>query len=151
MLKTTWFVHSFETCSLFNSLITSQEKDALLLKKSFLLANEAQRIKKLLGRERYILWKLRHSNIVEFRGYEQSEDGSKGYLYMEFCQDGDFTRYVDPGDSALSPFDIWEILADISSALAYCHYGVLDEEADISLVLNWRPVIHRDIKPGNGQ
>jgi serine/threonine protein kinase len=153
-------------CSQSNYADSQQSRDSVLLRKSFNLLDAESRIKQFLTRERYLLWKLRHPNIVEFRHYEVDPSGTQGNLYMEFCKGGDLQRFVDPEDlqyvnslgalnlpdCRLDWIDIWTIISDIAAALAYCHYGMLEEEqGSISLMLKWQPVLHRDIKAANSK
>jgi serine/threonine protein kinase len=87
---------------------------------------------------------------------------------MEYCGRGDLQRYVDAQnpqyllqpqeavqnakENPLSWIDIWKIISDIAGALAYCHYGMLEEDdGSISLMLKWEPVLHRDIKAANSE
>lgn len=143
-----------------------QGKDAIILKKTFNLLDAEKKIKQFLTRERYLLWKLRHPNIVEFRHYEVDVNGTQGNLYMECCKDGDLQRFVDPDDLQYVPslasvnpndcrldwLDVWKIISDIAGSLAYCHYGMLEEgDGTVSLMLNWQPVLHRDIKAANSK
>jgi serine/threonine protein kinase len=85
---------------------------------------------------------------------------------MECCKDGDLSRFVDPEDPQYPRFqggpqatiyrlnwiDVWKIVSDIASALAYCHYGMLEEDdGAVSLMLQWQSVLHRDIKAANSK
>lgn len=51
---------------------------------------------------------------------------------------------------SLSCQDIWSLLLQLASALAYCHHGLLDKEGKVSFWLGWRTILHRDLKPANG-
>ena len=44
---------------------------------------------------------------------------------------------------------MWEILKQLASAVAYCHYGVLDAASGETPSGHWVGVVHRDIKPAN--
>jgi len=62
--------------------------------------------------------------------------------------------YCISAGSSLSEVLVWSALAQLTSALMYCHYGVCtswDGSIPVSYPTEeWDPVIHRDIKPANG-
>ena len=80
---------------------------------------------------------------------------------MEYCQDSDLRRYVKSRGEKTKPmknlpyltqYEAWSILADLASALAYCHHGLFKDEAgNYSLKDHWEPRLHRDIKPQNSE
>ena len=49
---------------------------------------------------------------------------------------------------------VGSVLAQVASALVYCHYGLrttLEGPLTSNIPLNeWVPILHRDIKPANG-
>ena len=124
-----------------------------------------------LAPEREALRDLNHPNIVKFLAYEEekkaksSQAGDHDYqlrhIYMEYCQDGDLRRYVKSRREKKKPtkalpyltqYKVWSILADLASALAYCHHGLFKDEAgNYSLKDRWEPRLHRDIKPQNSE
>lgn len=114
---------------------------------------------RLLVQERDYLRNLHHPNIVKFIAYEESSDHFKAYLYTEYCDGGDLSKFVrkDFGNGRilepqrrLSKTEIWHVFIDLAAAVSYLHYGVIKEEDRFSLKTDWRPFLHRDIKPANG-
>lgn len=45
--------------------------------------------------------------------------------------------------------DIWHLLLQLASALAYCHHGLVEQKGMILFRLPWQTILHRDIKPEN--
>lgn len=151
-----------------------------VFRKSF-SPNADENARRRLARERRLLEHLHHPNIVSFLGFDILDEEPTGesvlYLYLEFCEGGDLSRYVRPsevsdesdddsvqGASLISdPIDskqlslelAWSICEDLASALAYCHHGVeltvdSNSKRSYSLAVSWPdPVLHRDIKPEN--
>lgn len=126
-------------------------------------AKRAERATECLWREQYILRHLSHENIVKFIGFHWDEETEEAMIYMEYWGN-DLRQYVRPdphprGKSSfgrkqkvvksLSRLEIWAMLADLSSALAYCHHGVLRDGDSYTVKAGWKIVMHRDIKPGN--
>jgi serine/threonine protein kinase len=126
-------------------------------------------------REYSILSRLNHPNIVKYVDYRWRPDKAK--LYMEYCPEGNLLDIIKESQmyyyhmisssfayvlltycistgSSLSEVLVWSALAQLASALMYCHYGVRtswDGSTPVSYPAEeWDPVIHRDIKPANG-
>jgi NIMA (never in mitosis gene a)-related kinase len=81
------------------------------------------------------LKELHHPNIVKYLHHYESD----GYLFivMEYVEEGDLTKLIDQYkiEDKLIPEDlIWNIIAQLVSALKYSHY---------------QKIIHRDIKSAN--
>ncbi|KAL9628005.1 MAG: hypothetical protein Q9164_007421, partial [Protoblastenia rupestris] len=133
----------------------------LLFRKAFdTTGDEGAETLRLLVQERDYLRNLHHPNIVKFIAYEESDDHCKAYLFTEYCNGGDLSKFVrkDLGNSKvkepqrrLSKREVWQIFSDLAAAVAYLHYGVIKEDNSFSLKTDWKPVIHRDIKPANGE
>ena len=124
-----------------------------------------------LTREREALRDLNHPNIVKFLAYDEEEkersfpDGNQKYLerhiYMEYCEGGDLRRYDKSKSEEMTPatnlpslpqYEAWSMLADLASALAFCHHGIFKDEAgNYSLKDEWEPRLHRDINPRNSK
>jgi serine/threonine protein kinase len=77
--------------------------------------------------------------------YYHMISSSFAYALLTYC--------ISTG-SSLSEVLVWSALAQLTSALMYCHYGVRtswDGSTPVSYPIEeWDPVIHRDIKPANG-
>jgi serine/threonine protein kinase len=101
---------------------------------------------RLLVQERDYLRNLHHPNIVTFVGYEENEDHSKAYLWTEYCNGSDLSKFirkdlgndriVDP-NRKLTKREIWRIFSDIAAAVSYLHYGVIKENNLFSLKTDW--------------
>jgi serine/threonine protein kinase len=151
----------------------SQEKYSFVLRKRFSPDfNDPEGYVTRLTREREALRDLNHPNIVKFLAYDEEEchdaEDDQWYresrIYMEYCEGGDLRKYVKPRRQSpfndlqssklpsLTPHETWSILADLASALAYCHHGLFKDEAgNYSLKEEWEPRLHRDIKPENSE
>lgn len=132
-----------------------------------------------VDREYEILSSLKHPNIVQHIDFQSNEAELEAKLYMEFCAGGSLQDYIkalryvlystfapSPIPSALGTqclisesseqtapeIFVWKILAQLASALAYCHEGVskIDKNPERKLQPSTRRILHRDIKPGNG-
>ena len=100
---------------------------------------------------------------MKILGFHMNEETETAMIYMEYWGN-DLRQYIkqEPARSGQSPFarkikrvktlsrlEAWLILADLSSALAYCHHGVLRDGDSYTVKSGWKSVLHRDIKPGN--
>jgi serine/threonine protein kinase len=96
-----------------------------------------------------ILKKLNHKNIVHIFG-EYILD-NKPVLEMEFI-DGDTLESVIRQEKYLSIEEVLDVIAQIASALDYCHhYHIPDTifEESNSVLLKKNSIIHNDINPKN--
>jgi serine/threonine protein kinase len=119
--------------------------------------------------------------VVAYLDFDEDPDQNAFILYTEFCILGDInTRYGRSQDSdndddedsyygfypvaggedsaAKEPLhsqDFWMLVAQITSALTYLHYGLVVKEVGgrwaSSFERTWIKVLHRDIKPANGE
>ncbi len=119
-------------------------------------------------REYNILSRLRHPNIVKYVDYSWKLDKAK--LYMEYCSEGSLQDFIMKSQKydcsvrvtkhllihcsrigpAIPEVVIWSVLAQLASALVYCHYGVHTSGNGGVPPADRDPVLHRDIKPANG-
>ena len=102
-------------------------------------------IKSLIRRK--ILKSLLHENIVTYISHTLATDPYTGArtlsIYMEYCAGGTLECVIERAakQRELMPENrVWQLLAQMLDALKYCHSPKTDRE----------PVIHRDLKPGNG-
>ncbi|MCJ1355841.1 MAG: hypothetical protein MMC33_005833 [Icmadophila ericetorum] len=125
---------------------TIQDPYPFLFRKAFdVTGDEGEETLRLLVQERQYLRNLHHSNIVKFIAYEESNDHCKAYLYTEYCNGSDLTKFVrkDPGNGkviepyrGLSKLEIWNIFADLAAAVSYLHWNVIKEENRFSLKMD---------------
>ena len=144
-----------------DSSTSSQEPHPYLFRKTFDTKGDAGAARlRLLVQERDYLRNLHHPNLVKFIAYEESVDHCKAYLWTEYCNGSDLSKFIrkDYGDGnviepqrALTRQDTWRIIADLAAAVSYLHYGVIKENELFSLKTDWSPILHRDIKPQNGK
>ena len=138
-----------------------QDPYTVLFRKAFdTTGDEGSETLRLLVQERDYLRNLHHPNIVKFIAYEENDDHSKAYLWTEYCNGGDLSKFVrkDFGNGRViepqrkfTKREVWRIFADLAAAMSYLHYGVIKENNSFSLKTDWRPFLHRDIKPANGK
>ena len=122
-----------------------------------------ERALECLWRVQYILQRTSHPNIVKFLGFQRHDDyDDEAMLFMEYGGD-DLSGYLKPTTTAssarakarappglLSQADVWSIVVDMASALAFCHHGVLRTHDSYISKAPWPSILHRDIKPSNG-
>ncbi len=102
--------------------------------------------------EMSLLRQLCHINITEYIDGFIAVQGAnpQASIYMEYCNRGTLADAIRNG-TLLEERTIWNLLAQITNAVAYCQYGIEDAVyhphgfRDPS----WRGIIHRDIKPAN--
>ncbi|KAK5079760.1 hypothetical protein LTR24_008983 [Lithohypha guttulata] len=114
-----------------------------------------------LWREQEILSQMAHPNVVKFLGF--NFEGSQAWLYMEYWGSdmAPFVRLPDDFDISLeelgeedrplelSMLDLWSVVVDLASAVAYCHHGIYRTHDSYVAKAPWETVLHRDIKPQN--
>ncbi|RTE74648.1 hypothetical protein BHE90_010888 [Fusarium euwallaceae] len=147
-----------------------------VFRKTFDLASDTQeRVQKYLLSEWQILSKLRHPHIVRYIDSDEDPYRHEFLLYMEYCDKGDVEalhgiqlknlidkenkRYGFIEDETaseprpLTGVEVWAMIWQMASALAYLHYGLAIRSEDgtygASLEGPWAYIIHRDVKPAN--
>ncbi|KAG8362102.1 hypothetical protein FVEN_g162 [Fusarium venenatum] len=82
-------------------------------------------------------------------GEEEDEDSEDGDDYGFYIEDASSTEET----TALDSQSTWSLIAQLSMALAYLHYGLTvnfrEDTWEASFESSWHNVIHRDIKPAN--
>ncbi|KAI1420583.1 kinase-like domain-containing protein [Xylaria sp. FL1777] len=95
---------------------------------------------------------LDHPNILAYVHHEL--DSTEMRIYTEFCRLKDLESLMDHPEFVPHVL-CWDILEGLASALARCHYGlkVMRKNGAVcrytGFEKEWRPILHRDIKPGN--
>lgn len=125
------------------------------------------------------LQRIDHPFIVSYLGYEEFIEDISGVrtfrqtvLYLEFCGGGDLgilhvtpkspmpnpPRSHDgfavglPEATPLNEGAVWTLVYQLFLALAYLHYGVrVSRHGACQCEPHWTPLMHRDIRPNNGQ
>ncbi|KAF2859658.1 kinase-like protein [Piedraia hortae CBS 480.64] len=133
----------------------------VLCRKEISYSKMSEKEKHQLAAELDILRGLRHPNVVQYYTREHIKSTSDIHLYMEYCGNGDLGGYIkalrDEGRYASEDF-VWEVFAQLVSALYRCHYGEdapkVGEEAVVKkgrLVSKQghNVILHRDLKPEN--
>jgi NIMA (never in mitosis gene a)-related kinase len=112
--------------------------------------------KKQLVAEVNILRELRHPNIVRYYERFVDKENCLIYIIMEYCAGGDLAAVIkrckkdgcDPACASVCPDSpskiiaediVWNILAQLLSALHECHSGQQSDKKGA--------ILHRDIKP----
>jgi serine/threonine protein kinase len=106
-------------------------------------------------RECAILEQLDHPNVV--KQIEVEWRLHKAKIYMEYCEGGSLQDLINEqkvNKTHVAEKYVWDILFQLASALVYCHMGLrIESDGQVSTeqqnILDWKPVLHRDIKPDN--
>ncbi|KAF1328420.1 Nek protein kinase, partial [Globisporangium splendens] len=104
----------------------------------------SEKEKQLIVSEVNILRELRHPHIVRYLDRVIDKQATKIYIVMEYCEGGDLSQYIKRKKREGSYIEegfIWHIFTHIFLALKECHRH---REGNVI-----RPILHRDIKPGN--
>lgn len=104
----------------------------------------SEKEKQLIVSEVNILRELRHPHIVRYLDRVIDKHATKIYIVMEYCEGGDLGQYIKRKKRDGSYIDenfIWHIFTHVFLALKECHRH---REGNVI-----RPILHRDIKPGN--
>jgi serine/threonine protein kinase len=75
-------------------------------------------------------------------------------IYMDFCKGGSLADFISRrqrgSEGPVSESYICRVFYQLSAALLYCHHGtVIGPNGSGTVPFDWKPVLHRDIKPGN--
>lgn len=126
-----------------STVINLQVPYNLLFRKAFdTRGDEGGETLRLLVQERYCLRNLHHPNIVKFIAYQENDDHCKAYLWTEYCNGGDLSKFTlkDLGNNRIikpqkliTKREVWRVFADLASAVSYLHYGVIKENNSYSL------------------
>ncbi|KAJ3545514.1 hypothetical protein NM208_g1376 [Fusarium decemcellulare] len=134
-------------------------------------------LQKYLLSEWRIVSKLDHPHIARYLDSDDDPYRNEFVLYMEYCDHGDLAfrhglsledvasgddkkyGFVDgtmirsPKCTPLTGLELWGMIWQLSSALAYLHYGLTiskqDNKCTAFLEDSWSCIIHRDVKPAN--
>lgn len=136
----------------------------ILCRKEISYHKMSQKEREQLHSEFQILSTLRHPNIVGYYHREHLKQTQDLHLYMEYCGNGDLGRVIrdliQRKEYADEQF-VWEIFAQLVTALYRCHYGINPPAIGQSVVevINGGKVakvphgnmtiLHRDLKPEN--
>ena len=104
----------------------------------------SEKEKHLIVTEVNILREMRHPFIVRYWDRVIDKVSTKIYIIMEYCENGDMAQYIKERRRLGRFIDermIWRVFAQIFLALKECHRH---RDGDIL-----KPILHRDIKPGN--
>ncbi|ETV97527.1 NEK protein kinase, variant [Aphanomyces invadans] len=100
--------------------------------------------KQLIVSEVNILRELKHPHVVRYLDRVIDKQSTKIFIVMEYCEGGDLSRLIKrhrrDGTFVDEAF-IWKVLTHMYLALKECH-----RHKESNLV---KPILHRDIKPGN--
>ncbi|KAE9047390.1 Serine/threonine-protein kinase [Phytophthora rubi] len=104
----------------------------------------SEKEKQLIVSEVNILRELRHPHIVRYLDRVIDKQATKIYIVMEYCEGGDLGQFIKRKKREGSYIEegfIWHIFTHIFLALKECH-----RHREGNAI---RPILHRDIKPGN--
>ncbi|CAI5709285.1 unnamed protein product [Hyaloperonospora brassicae] len=104
----------------------------------------SEKEKQLIVSEVNILRELRHPHIVRYLDRVIDKQATRIYIVMEYCEGGDLGQFIKRKKREGSYIEegfIWHIFTHIFLALKECHRH---REGNVV-----RPILHRDIKPGN--
>ncbi|KAI4235549.1 MAG: hypothetical protein LQ349_003082 [Xanthoria aureola] len=91
-----------------------------------------------------------HSNLPKL--YHFNHSLAQIECWMEYCDGGDLVTFEEHhvlNQTLIPEGFLWHTLTSLTSALAFLHTGVDRSDPDRPPPPNWRPILHRDIKPDN--
>lgn len=134
---------------------------AILCRKEINYNSMQKKERDQLHAEFSILHSLNHPNIVGYYHRDHIKDSKDLHLYMEYCSGGDLgliIKKLKAKKEYASEDYLWDVFAQIVTALYRCHYGV-DPPAPSGQGPNTKPsglrlknqvmILHRDLKPEN--
>ncbi|KAI4213899.1 MAG: hypothetical protein LQ351_003594 [Letrouitia transgressa] len=86
------------------------------------------------------------------RLYDWSHSPKLSTFCFEYCSAGDLNGIIDSyGKRRLGIPEgfVWHTFIQLAEALAYIHSAYTRSKKEIAPPDSWKPVVHRDIKPGN--
>lgn len=114
----------------------------------------------VLPSHRNILKDLHHDHIVRYHDRHVDRDAGIMYILMEYCGGGDLSTVIKQAQRHARPLPedtIWNYFMQICLALDYCHHppahGRKSEGSSSDEAKEPRRVqiLHRDLKPDNGE
>ncbi|KAK3671511.1 G2-specific serine/threonine protein kinase [Recurvomyces mirabilis] len=135
----------------------------ILCRKEISYSRMSDKEKQQLGAELDILKTLRHPNVVQYYHRSHLKSSSDIHLYMEYCGNGDLGGYIKKmkKENVLAEEEfVWQIFAQLVSALYRCHEGedapVAGQSVPIRQTKGFQTkqgmrqvILHRDLKPEN--
>jgi len=136
------------------------------------LSGTRQQGMRSVKRELDMLRECVHPNILRYEDFSyngKSLDGMIARLYTEHCEYGDLDRFRftrTEGYERLNFQEGAQVFRQLAQALLYIHHGISITEGRSALAAtaqtesssgsrvhyrDWQTILHRDIKPGNGQ
>ena len=91
-----------------------------------------------------------HKGIVYLLDYEAPDLKKRRpeRFLLEYCDGGDLHGLMHEHQDYMPEAFIWHVFLRLAETLAFMHYGWI-AELQVCKHPNWRPVIHRDLKPPN--
>ncbi|KAG7387523.1 hypothetical protein PHYPSEUDO_014045 [Phytophthora pseudosyringae] len=125
-------------------IVRKADRKQMLVWKEVNYGAMSEKEKQLIVSEVNILRELRHPHIVRYLDRVIDKQATKIYIVMEYCEGGDLGQFIKRKKREGSYIEegfIWHIFTHIFLALKECHRH---REGNVI-----RPILHRDIKPGN--
>lgn len=108
---------------------------------------------------------LEHPNIIHYVDFTYNPNSQVAKLYTEYCKFGDLEQALQTrkDKSKLDTREAILVMYQIACGLLYLHHGVYHADGSLKVAPlpdvvrrdnahnAWIPILHRDIKPPNGQ